>query len=67
MSSKNIEILPLEKQEVLQPSLIKPMEVPMQRLACIMQMRKSYESAAKAYGEWNFKGKFKELVRTILK
>lgn len=66
LASKNIQLTPLEKQETLQPSLMKPMEVPMQRLACITQMRKSYESAAKAYGEWSVKGKVKELIRTVL-
>lgn len=67
LASKNVRLFPLEKQETLQHSLRKPMEVPMQRLACITQMRKSYEMAAKTYGEWNFKGKVKEIFRTFLK
>lgn len=67
LASDNVERLPLEKQETLQNSLKKPMEVPMQRLACITRMRESYESAAKTYGEWNLKGKVKEIIRTFIK
>lgn len=64
---KGYFIFPVKKEETVQPSLKNPMEVPMQRLACIMEMKKSYEKAAKIYGEWNIKGKVKECIRSIVK
>ena len=39
---------------------------PVRRLGCMLEMEKSYENAAKKYGEWNAKGRVKESIRRMM-
>ena len=64
--SNNIELVELKKEETIQNSLLKPQKKPVKRMACLIMINKSYEEAAKKYGEWNIKGYCKEYLRRIL-
>lgn len=60
-------IISVFKDETRQNSLDHPQKMPKGRLNCLMIMRKSYEKAAKKYGEWSIKGYMKETARALLK
>lgn len=60
------EIVELEKRETAQNALLRPQNKPKKRLGCLIAMEKSYEHAAKKYGEWNIKGYIKEKIRRTI-
>ena len=56
----------LQKDETKQNSLLHPQKKPGRRLGCLLTMERSYEQAAKRYGEWSVKGSLKETLRRIM-
>ena len=64
-STSEVDLIELQKEETFQNSLLHPMKKPTNRLACLVTIEKSYEKAAKEYGEWNLKGYCKEFLRHV--
>lgn len=64
-SCSGAKVVSLAKEETAQNSLLHPQKKPLRRLSCITAMQQDYKTAAKKYGEWNFKGSCKETLRNM--
>ncbi|WP_407383585.1 polysaccharide pyruvyl transferase family protein [Ruminococcus sp.] len=62
----DLPLVTLNQKETEQNSLLHPQKKPGRRLGCMLMTERSFEQAAKKYGEWSLKGSLKEAIRRLM-